>query len=118
MSPDASGHRQTPPMERYHGYFIEDLTVGQSAFFGKTVTDGDNQAFTLMTQNVSKTHVDSNFAMCPWDYLGALLACDEAGATVFDAHDAPLVTADPEARRRIVAAGTRELAETLKRAVA
>jgi myo-inositol-1(or 4)-monophosphatase len=63
-------------------------------------------------------HVDSDFAMRPWDYLGALLACREAGATVFDAHDEPLVTTEPHAHRRIVAAGTSELAETLKRAVA
>ena len=31
----------------------------------------------------------------PWDYLGGMLACEEAGATVIDAHDEPLVTADP-----------------------
>jgi myo-inositol-1(or 4)-monophosphatase len=63
-------------------------------------------------------HVDSDFAMRPWDYLGALLACREAGATVCDAHDEPLVTTEPGAHRRIVAAGTPELAATLKRAVA
>ncbi len=63
-------------------------------------------------------HVDSDFAMRPWDYLGALLACREAGATVFDAHDEELVTTEPGSHRRIVAAGTSELAETLKRAVA
>jgi myo-inositol-1(or 4)-monophosphatase len=63
-------------------------------------------------------HVDSGFAMSPWDYLGALLACEEAGATVVDAHGEPLVTADPDARRRIVAAGTRSLADALTRAVA
>ena len=63
-------------------------------------------------------HVDTDFAMRPWDYLGALLACREAGATVFDAHDEPLVTTDPGAYRRIVAAGTPELASILKRVVA
>jgi myo-inositol-1(or 4)-monophosphatase len=62
-------------------------------------------------------HVDTNFAMRPWDYLGALLACEEAGAIVFDARDERLVTTDPTARRRVVAAGTSELAATLKRAV-
>jgi itaconyl-CoA hydratase len=30
--------------------------------FGKTVTQADNRTFTLMTQNVAKTHVESNFA--------------------------------------------------------
>ena len=34
----------------------------------------------------------------------------EAGATVLDANGEPLVTTDPTARRRIVAAGTPELA--------
>jgi myo-inositol-1(or 4)-monophosphatase len=63
-------------------------------------------------------HVDTDFAMRPWDYLGALLACEEAGATVLDAHDQPLVTTEPDAHRRIVAAGTAALASTLKRAVA
>jgi fructose-1,6-bisphosphatase/inositol monophosphatase family enzyme len=63
-------------------------------------------------------HVDTGFAMSPWDYLGALLACEEAGATVIDAHGQPLVTADPAARRRIVAAGTPALADELGRAVA
>lgn len=54
----------------------------------------------------------------PWDYLGALLACTEAGATVFDASGAPLVTDDIAARRQIVAAGTPELAATLARGTA
>jgi fructose-1,6-bisphosphatase/inositol monophosphatase family enzyme len=63
-------------------------------------------------------HVDSAFAMRPWDYLGALLACREAGATVCDAHGADLVTTDPTAHRRIVAAGTPELASFLQQAVA
>jgi itaconyl-CoA hydratase len=46
------------------GRLFEDFAVGDIYYhpFGKTVTDADNQAFTLMTQNVSKTHVDSNFA--------------------------------------------------------
>ena len=46
------------------GRLFEDFTVGDIYYhpFGKTVTEADNQSFTLMTQNVSKTHVDSNFA--------------------------------------------------------
>jgi itaconyl-CoA hydratase len=48
----------------WSGRLFEDFAVGDIYYhpFGKTVTDADNQAFTLMTQNVSKTHVDSNFA--------------------------------------------------------
>ena len=50
----------------------------------------------------------------PWDYLGALLACTEAGAVVSDGEGAPLVTADPAARRRLLAAGTPELLAALR----
>jgi myo-inositol-1(or 4)-monophosphatase len=63
-------------------------------------------------------HVDSGFSLSPWDYLGGYLACVEAGAVVLEAHGEPLVTTDPAARRRIVAAGTQELAEILREAVA
>ena len=45
----------------------------------------------------------------PWDYLGGLLVCDEAGAAVVDAGGAELVTTDHAARRSPVAAGTPEL---------
>jgi fructose-1,6-bisphosphatase/inositol monophosphatase family enzyme len=63
-------------------------------------------------------HADTQWGQCPWDYLGGLLACCEAGAVVIDAHGRPLVTTEPDARRRIVAAGTAELAEVLRREVA
>ena len=49
----------------------------------------------------------------PWDYLGGLLACSEAGAVVRDGEGAVLVTDDPTVRRRLVAAGTPELLATL-----
>lgn len=42
----------------------------------------------------------------PWDYLGGLLICQEAGALVADAFDRELVTIDHAARRTPVAAGT------------
>jgi fructose-1,6-bisphosphatase/inositol monophosphatase family enzyme len=45
----------------------------------------------------------------PWDYLGALLVCEEAGARVADADGRDLVTVDAEARRQLAAAGTQEL---------
>ena len=46
------------------GRLFEDFSVGDIYYhpFGKTITEADNQSFTLMTQNVSKTHVDRNFA--------------------------------------------------------
>jgi fructose-1,6-bisphosphatase/inositol monophosphatase family enzyme len=49
----------------------------------------------------------------PWDYLGGLLVCREAGATVADVAGRELVVAGPEVRRQLVAAGTAELADVL-----
>jgi acyl dehydratase len=51
-------------VEGWNGRLFEDFAVGDIYYhpFGKTVTQADNQMFTLMTQNVSKTHVDANFA--------------------------------------------------------
>jgi len=45
----------------------------------------------------------------PWDYLGGLLVCQEAGATVTDAAGAELVVVDHDAKRSPMAAGTPEL---------
>lgn len=47
----------------------------------------------------------------PWDYLGGLLICQEAGAGVVDAQGRDLITIDPAVRRTPVAAGTPELLE-------
>src|SRR5688572_15990331 len=62
MSPDASGHRQTPSLERYHGYYLEDLAVGMSAFFGKTVTDADIVLFSGVSGDTNPLHLNREFA--------------------------------------------------------
>jgi len=49
-----------------------------------------------------------------WDYLGALLVCEEAGARVADAHGRELVVADADARRQLLAACTPELLDVLR----
>jgi fructose-1,6-bisphosphatase/inositol monophosphatase family enzyme len=54
----------------------------------------------------------------PWDYLGGVLMCSEAGASVTDARGRALDTADGTARRQVLAAGTPELLATLMRTVA
>ena len=46
-------------------------------------------------------------ALGPWDYLGGMLVCQEAGVEVADAFDRPLVTLNHAARRTPVA-GTGE----------
>ena len=45
----------------------------------------------------------------PWDYLGGMLVCREAGALVVDAQDRDLVTLEYTDRRTPVAAGTQSL---------
>ena len=52
----------------------------------------------------------------PWDYLGGLLVCREAGALVADADGRELVTTDHDARRTPVAAGTPALLEQVTQA--
>ncbi|HEY3673260.1 MAG TPA: inositol monophosphatase family protein [Acidimicrobiia bacterium] len=54
----------------------------------------------------------------PWDYLGALLVCREAGALVTDAHGRDLVALDASARRQLLAAGTNELLTQLHGGIA
>jgi itaconyl-CoA hydratase len=58
---EAATTREVPG---WTGRLFEDFTVGDVYYhpFGKTVTQADNQSFTLMTQNVAKVHVDENFA--------------------------------------------------------
>lgn len=59
------------------------------------------------------------FAVCggghlaPWDYLGGLLVCREAGATVVGTAGGDLVAIEPGARRGLVAAASDELARQL-----
>jgi myo-inositol-1(or 4)-monophosphatase len=45
----------------------------------------------------------------PWDYLGGMLVCQEAGAVVADAHERDLVARGPDDKRVPVAAATPEL---------
>ena len=49
----------------------------------------------------------------PWDYLGGLLVCTEAGAVVQDAHGRDLVAVDHAARRMPIAAATPDLLHAL-----
>ncbi len=51
--------------------------------------------------------------LAPWDYLGGLLVCREAGAVVGEAWDRELVDLDHAARRSVIAAASPELAVSL-----
>ena len=48
-----------------------------------------------------------------WDYLGGVLLCTEAGASVVDAFGRDLVVLDHDDRRTPVAAATPELLDVL-----
>ena len=50
----------------------------------------------------------------PWDYLGGMLVCREAGAQVVDAEGRDLTTTDPRARRTLLAAGNHSLLADLR----
>jgi len=59
-------------------------------------------------------YVDCSFdAHGVWDYAGALLVCEEAGATVRDALGRDLIVMDHAARRTPVAAASAELCDSL-----
>lgn len=62
-------------------------------------------------------YVDSGAVHRPWDYLGGMLACREAGASVIDLGGRPLDVSDPDERRQILGAGTPELLAALRPAV-
>ena len=62
-------------------------------------------------------YVDTGTGMHgPWDYLGGMLVCAEAGAVVVDGDGRALLTLDHGARRAPVAAATPGLLEALLRA--
>ncbi len=62
--------------------------------------------------------VGMHAALAPWDYLGAMLVCQEAGAVIGELQGRDLVVRDPVARRAVVAAATTELLGELEQAVA
>jgi len=68
--------------------------------------------------DVAAGHVDGFFdclpdAHRPWDYLGGVLVCREAGALVVDVDDRSLDVPDGDARRRVVGAATAPLLKLL-----
>lgn len=78
----------------------EHLGWGQFRALGAIALD-----LCLVAAGVIDAYLDcSEDAHGPWDYLGALLVCSEAGVPVVDAWGRELVVLDPMARRTPVAA--------------
>ena len=59
-------------------------------------------------------YIDGGAWHAPWDYLGGLMICREAGAVVIDVGDNDLLTAAASARRQLLGAATPELLAMLK----
>jgi fructose-1,6-bisphosphatase/inositol monophosphatase family enzyme len=55
--------------------------------------------------------------LSPWDYLGGLLVCREAGAVVVDARGGEPVVTETDARRQLLAAATPELLDAVRPAL-
>ncbi len=49
-------------MQEKHGYYLEDLSVGMSAIFAKTVTDADIVMFAGISGDTNPVHLDESFA--------------------------------------------------------
>lgn len=52
----------TQTFEAMNGLFLEDLKIGQSAMFGRTVTDADIAAFAGVSGDTNPIHLHDGFA--------------------------------------------------------
>jgi 3-hydroxybutyryl-CoA dehydratase len=50
------------PVNEPTGYFIDDLEVGMSAMFGKTITEADILMFSGVSGDTNPVHLDEEFA--------------------------------------------------------
>jgi myo-inositol-1(or 4)-monophosphatase len=91
---------------RRHLGWAQFRALGSAALEMCAVADGMLDVFSV----AGRAH------LAPWDYLGALLVCTEAGATVVDLDGAELVTTEFGARRAAAAAATPALMDELRRA--
>jgi fructose-1,6-bisphosphatase/inositol monophosphatase family enzyme len=67
-----------------------------------------------LAAGVVEGFVDSGSNHAPWDYLGGVLACTEAGAVVIDAAGRSLFDVGPDVRRHLIGAATPALLEQLR----
>jgi len=49
-------------MEEKHGYFLEDMEIGMTAVYAKTVTDADIVMFACISGDTNPVHLDAHFA--------------------------------------------------------
>jgi acyl dehydratase len=48
--------------EDLHGYYFEDLFVGMTAGFGKTITEADVVMFSAVSGDINPSHINEEFA--------------------------------------------------------
>jgi 3-hydroxybutyryl-CoA dehydratase len=49
-------------MQEKHGYYLEDMTVGMTGLYAKTVTDADIVMFAGISGDTNPVHLDASFA--------------------------------------------------------
>ncbi|MGB7951805.1 MAG: MaoC/PaaZ C-terminal domain-containing protein, partial [Candidatus Binatia bacterium] len=49
-------------MDEFAGYYFEDLEVGMTAVFGKTVTDADICTFAGVSGDTNPVHLNDDYA--------------------------------------------------------
>ncbi len=49
-------------MEELHGYYLEDLSVGMSAVYAKTITEADITLFAGVSGDTNPVHLNQEFA--------------------------------------------------------
>ena len=62
MAPDGNLVSREPSIDELHGFYIEDLAVGMTAVFGKTVTEADLVMFAGVSGDTNPLHLDEEFA--------------------------------------------------------
>jgi myo-inositol-1(or 4)-monophosphatase len=92
---------------RQHLGWKQYRALGAAALDLCLVADGRLDAY------IDTTDVPGSGAHGCWDYLGAMLVCQEAGVPIVDLLGRDLVVRDPSIRRTPIAAATRELLDQL-----
>jgi fructose-1,6-bisphosphatase/inositol monophosphatase family enzyme len=87
----------------HHFGWAQFRALGAAALDLCAVADGRLDGFVDCTRD----------GLAPWDYLGGLLVCREAGASLREAAGRELVELHHSARRTVVAAATRGLGDEL-----
>lgn len=54
--------QMTNPMDALHGYYFEDLEVGMTEVFAKTVTEADIVTFAGISGDTNPVHINEEFA--------------------------------------------------------